>query len=173
MSKRANPMAVKSALTYDVSEAAKALGKSPATIRNWVKDGLPVMSSKKPLLFSGLALREYLRAKYRAKKTPLASDELYCPSCKTGRKPAAMTVEAFSNSTKTTRLLGICSHCDAYSSRIISNGKSDAFAQTFHVKEGGHLSYRVAMRRQSFSFANRLDGHLEKWSIFHVIKAML
>ena len=136
MSKRANPMAVKSALTYDVSEAAKAFGKSPATIRNWVKDGLPVMSSKKPLLFSGLALREYLRAKYRAKKTPLAFDELYCPSCQTGRKPFAMTVEAFTNSPKTTRFLGTCSHCDGCSSRIISNSKASLFAQTFHVKEG-------------------------------------
>lgn len=137
MSKRANPMAVKSALTYDVSEAAKALGKSPATIRNWVRDGLPVMSSKKPLLFSGLALREYLRAKYRAKKTPLASDELYCPSCKTGRKPVAMAVEAFVNSPKTTRLLGTCDRCDGSSSRIISNSKADTFALTFEVKEGG------------------------------------
>jgi hypothetical protein len=136
MSKRANPMAVKSALTYDVSEAANALGKSPATIRNWVKDGLPVMSSKKPLLISGLALREYLQAKHRAKKKPLASDELYCPSCGTGRKPDAMAVEGFSDAPKTTRLLGTCSHCGGYSSRIISNSKTDAFAQTFQIKEG-------------------------------------
>ncbi|MGC3938144.1 helix-turn-helix domain-containing protein [Roseobacter sp. EG26] len=137
MSKRANPMAVKSVLTYDVSEAAKALGKSSATIRNWVKDGLPVMSSKKPLLISGLALREYLRAKYRDQKSPLASDELYCPSCRKGRRPVAMAVEVCSNSPKTTRLLGTCSHCDAYASRIISKSKADAFAQTFLVKEGG------------------------------------
>ena len=47
MSKRANPMAIKTALTYEISEAAFALGKSPATIRNWVKDGLPVLSSRK------------------------------------------------------------------------------------------------------------------------------
>ncbi len=46
MGKRANPMAVKAALTYEVGEAAKVLGKSPATIRNWIKDGLPVMASQ-------------------------------------------------------------------------------------------------------------------------------
>lgn len=48
MSKRANSMAVKAALTYDIGEAAKALGKSPATIRNLIKDGLPAMTSCKP-----------------------------------------------------------------------------------------------------------------------------
>ena len=31
MGKRANPMAVKAALTYEIDEAATALGKSPAT----------------------------------------------------------------------------------------------------------------------------------------------
>jgi len=47
MSKRANPMAVKAALTYTVPEAAVVLGKTPTTIRNWIKNGLPAMSSCK------------------------------------------------------------------------------------------------------------------------------
>ena len=79
MSKRANPMAVKASLTYTVGEAAHALGKTPATIRNWIRDGLPVMSSHKPYLISGAAIREYLRAKYKNAKRPLGPDQLYCP----------------------------------------------------------------------------------------------
>ena len=71
MSKRANPMAVKAALSYEIGEAATALGKTPATIRNWIKDGLPVMSSRKPYLISGAAIREYLRVKYKSAKRPL------------------------------------------------------------------------------------------------------
>jgi predicted transcriptional regulator len=46
MGKRANPMAVKASLTYEVGEAAAALGKSEATIRNWIKDVLSVMDTK-------------------------------------------------------------------------------------------------------------------------------
>ena len=138
MSKRANPMAVKSALTYDVSEAAKALGKSEATIRNWIKDGLPVLASQKPLLMSGAAIRGYLRAKYREAKSPLAPDELFCLSCRTGQKPVGMMVEAIPHAPKTTRLKGLCECCEAVSTRIISNSQTHVFAQTFHFKEGGN-----------------------------------
>lgn len=138
MSKRANPMAVKSALTYEVSEAAKALGKSQATIRNWIKDGLPIMASQKPCLILGAAIRDYLRAKYRAAKSPLSQDELFCLSCRAGRKPVGMMVETTANTPKTTRLRGLCECCGAISSRIISNTQTQSFAQTFHLNEGGN-----------------------------------
>ena len=131
-------MAVKSALTYEVSEAAKALGKSQATIRNWIKDGLPVLASQKPCLISGAAIRDYLRAKYRATKSPLSEDELYCLSCRTGRKPVDMIVGAVPNTPKTTRLKGLCGCCGAVSVRIISNSRTHEFAQTFHLKEGAN-----------------------------------
>ena len=87
MSKRTNPMAVKSALAYTVEEAANALSKTPATIRNWVKDGLPIMASHKPYLISGAAIREYLRAKRKDAKRPLEPDELYCPACRQRAPP--------------------------------------------------------------------------------------
>ena len=136
MSKRANPMAVKSALTYEVSEAAKALGKSQATIRNWIRDGLPVLTSQKPYLISGAAIRGYLRFKYRAAKSPLADDELFCLSCRAGRRPVGMMVEAIANTPKTTRLRGLCERCGTTSTRIISNTKAQVFARTFAFKEG-------------------------------------
>lgn len=137
MGKRANPMAVKAALTYDVSEAAKALGKSEATIRNWIKDGLPVMASMKPLLISGVDLRDYLRAKYQNSRATLAPDELYCFACRAGRKPAGLAVSATPNNSKTTRLNGVCGCCGGRAGRLISNTKFQEFAQTFHFKKDG------------------------------------
>ncbi len=136
MSKRSNPMAVKAALTYEIGEVAAALGKSPATIRNWIKDGLPVMSSKKPYLISGAAVREYLRAKYKAAKTPLSSDELYCLACRSGRAPVGQVVSLTPISPKTSLLKGICSHCGATSTRMISAADTSNFARTFRIKEG-------------------------------------
>jgi hypothetical protein len=138
MSKRANPMAVKAALTYEIGEAAIALGKSPATIRNWIKDGLPVMSSRKPYLISGADIRDHIKAKSQAAKSPLEQDELYCLSCRAGRKPLGMVVEAFRNTPKTTRLMGACERCGANAARMISNTKTHEFAQTFQIKAGGH-----------------------------------
>jgi len=135
MNKRANPMAVKSALTYEISEAAAALGKTPATIRNWVKDGLPIMSSKKPYLISGAALREYLRAKYKAAKSPLGPNEVFCLSCKTGRTPRAMIVTITAISAKTSLLKGQCSHCGAPATRMVSTAKTPEWFQTFRIKK--------------------------------------
>jgi hypothetical protein len=66
MGKRANPMAFKATLTYEINEAAAALGKTPATVRSWIKDGLPVLSSRKPYLISGEAIRLFLRSIYEA-----------------------------------------------------------------------------------------------------------
>jgi Helix-turn-helix domain len=135
MSKRANPMAVKAALTYDVNEAARALDKTPATIRNWIKDGLPVMSSRKPYLISGEAIREYLRAKYKASKRPLDPDTLFCPACGVGRQPVGMEASISSLTVYTSLLKGVCSHCCGTSTRMISKTKVTDFAHTFTIKE--------------------------------------
>lgn len=133
MGKRANPMAVKAALSYEIGEAAQALGKSPATIRSWCKDGLEVMSTRKPYLISGAAIQEYLRAKYQASKRPLCPHQLYCPACRKGRKPVGMAVVSISMTTKTALLKGACDHCESISTRMISKAKASIFAQTFTI----------------------------------------
>jgi hypothetical protein len=135
MGKRANPMAVKAALTYEVGEAAKALGKSPATIRNWIKDGLPVMASMKPCLISGVELRVYLRAKYQNSKTKLAPGELYCLSCWAGCKPVVMAVESIPNNSKTTRLKGGCGRCEAMATCVSNGHESDTTGTRFVLND--------------------------------------
>lgn len=138
MGKRANPMAVKAALTYEINEAATALGKSPATIRNWIKDGLPVMASRKPYLISGADIRDHIKAKSRAAKSPIEWDELYCFSCRAGRKPLGMAVTAFPNTAKTKRLKGLCERCGGNAGVVRSNAQTHALAQTFQIKAGGN-----------------------------------
>lgn len=135
MSKRTNPIAVKSALAYTVEEAANALSKTPATIRNWVKDGLPIMASHKPYLISGAAIREYLRAKRKDAKRPLEPDELYCPACRQGRRPTDMTATLSVLTANTSLLKGICSHCECPCARMISAAKVSEFAGIFIIKK--------------------------------------
>jgi hypothetical protein len=129
-------MAVKAALSYEIAEVASALGKTPATIRNWIKDGLPVMSSRKPYLISGAAIREYLRDKYKAAKRPLDSDQLYCPACRSGQKPVGMAVTLSALTSRTFLLKGICSRCGGTGTRMISTSQVSNFAKTFDFKEG-------------------------------------
>ncbi len=133
MGKRANPMRIKAVLTYTPEEAAKALGKSTATIRNWVKDGLPAMGSCKPMLISGLALQTYIRKKNKAAKRSLEPDELNCFACRIGRKPKGMKAILFPLTPRTSQLKGTCERCGATATRIIALRDIPKFAQTFHL----------------------------------------
>jgi len=126
-------MAVKAALSYTIEEAARALRVTPATIRNWIKDGLPVMSSRKPYLLLGQDIRDYLRAKNKAAKRPLEEDGLFCPSCKRSRRPTGMAVALRRINPKTGLLLGTCDHCGCASTRMISTARIEEFAQTFTI----------------------------------------
>lgn len=134
MAKYPNPMLVKAARTYDVSEAANALGRTPATIRHWIKDGLEVMATRKPYLILGQAIRDYIRAKSASRKRPLASDEIYCLSCKAGRTPLAMSVTLSAQTSKTSRINGLCGTCGAPMSRIISAKDEPLFFEVFGFK---------------------------------------
>jgi hypothetical protein len=138
MGKRCNPMLIKSALTYDIGEAAQALGVTSATIRNWIKDGLPVMSERKPHLILGDALKSYLRAKRKTSKRPLDADQLFCPSCSAGRRPVGLIVTAALVSPSTQLLKGICPTCGRACSRIISTRDIDTFTRTFNIAKGAN-----------------------------------
>jgi hypothetical protein len=137
MGKRANPMKVNAALTYDVEEAARALGKSKATIRNWVRLGLPVMASKKPMLILGRDLRDFIRAQSQKAKAPLDVDQLYCPRCRQGRHPTNMAVILHTNTPTTARLGGICVTCGATATRFVSVKRVCQFSNVFEIKKRG------------------------------------
>lgn len=131
MAKYPNPMRVKATRTYDVMEAARALGRTAATIRNWIKDGLEVLASRKPFLILGQAIRDYIKGKSASRKASLQNDELYCLSCKSGRRPHNMAVAVIAQNGKTLRLSGVCVACKCACSRIISASKLQVFSEVF------------------------------------------
>lgn len=135
MPKRPNPMAVKQVLTYTVEEAANALDVTTATVRNYIRRGLPVMADKRPALLSGQEIRRFLRAERRANKSPLARDELRCPSCQQGRRPFGMLVDVEPINPKTAILKGFCEVCEAPSSRFVATNRLPEFAETFDITE--------------------------------------
>ena len=64
-------MAISKALTYTVDEAATALDVTTATVRNYVRRGLPIMTAQRPYLISGEALRAFLLNERERRKKPL------------------------------------------------------------------------------------------------------
>ncbi|MBV1866170.1 MAG: helix-turn-helix domain-containing protein [Rhodobacteraceae bacterium] len=137
MAKRINPSRIKKNLTYTTAEAAEELDISIATIRNWIKQGLPIEKGQRPFLLYGIDLRDFITAKTKSRKFTLPENELNCFACKAGRKPLNSAVTYTTHTAKTGRLNGICSACGGMCSRIISNAKISVFSEHFKIHFNG------------------------------------
>ena len=85
MARRVNPRNIKIHQTYQIDQAAYALGVSIPTIRDWIKKGLPAMRAQTPFLIIGSDLREYIENSRRDAKAPLEVNQFYCLRCRSPR----------------------------------------------------------------------------------------
>ncbi len=134
MAKRVKASRIKKNLTYSIIEAAEELGLSIATIRNWIKQGLPIQKDQRPYLIYGSGLREFIARKNKAKKFTLEAGELNCFTCKAGRKPLGNAVIYTPQTAKTGRLSGVCHVCGGKCARIISNTKISEHSQILKIQ---------------------------------------
>ena len=139
MARRIKASQIKKNLTYSILEAAEELDVSVATIRNWVKQGLPIQKDQRPYLIFGNDLRDFITQRRKAKTFTLQDGELSCFTCKLGREPLDGAVVYVSQTAKTGRLSGVCSVCGGKCARIISNAKVDVFSQILRIQfnDGG------------------------------------
>lgn len=133
MGKRVNPKRIKQNLTYTIAEASEELDVSVATIRNWIKQGLPIEKGQRPFLVYGVDLREFIRSKSIARKYKLADGELGCFACKASRPPLEGVATHSPVTAKTGRLAGICSVCGGKCSRIVSNTQLSEFSNLLEI----------------------------------------
>ena len=117
MARKYNWRRVKKHFSYDVVQAAKAVNCSVATIRNWTKQGLPVMADQKPFLIDGHDLQAFARQKSDAQKgekpkTNAPWNYFACFRCKGFRKPYLLLVDYTASSPDKGRLSSICEVCD-------------------------------------------------------------
>jgi hypothetical protein len=86
--KRLNPRRAKIHRTYSFEEIARLFGVHKQTVRNWQKEGLPVLTGKRPYLVIGEALRTFLDKRRRSSKQQCKDGELYCLRCHAPARPA-------------------------------------------------------------------------------------
>ncbi len=108
---------------------------SVQVIRNYVRRGLPIMTAQRPYLISGEALRAFLLNERERRKKPLQLDELFCPSCGTGRRPYGMMVDLVMLSGKSGLLSGLCEVCEGPSRRMVGTRQINDFATVFDITE--------------------------------------
>lgn len=137
MAKRPNRRAIKGVRSYTVPEAASALGVTVGTVRNWIRNGLPVLNAKRPTLILGAVLREYVDQQRTKHKVALAPDQLYCLTCKMPRTPYGLMLDYIPRNERTGRLTGLCEVCGGTCNRIASRASLARLSAIFDVAVRG------------------------------------
>lgn len=108
-----NPRLVKTHRNYTVRETANLCGVHRNTVRQWIKQGLPVIDNKRPILILGLDLFAFLQQKRVKNKRPCKLNEMYCLRCRDPKIPAGNMVDYQPLNSTLGNLFGICPDCEA------------------------------------------------------------
>lgn len=120
MSSRNNPNRVKIHRSYTVIEVSEALGVHPKTVRNWIRAGLPVADTKRPLLINGAELKAYLKQKRKAIMFDCEEHEMCCFRCKQPMKPSIESVLFIAQPAGMVHMTGECEECGCRVNKYVS-----------------------------------------------------
>lgn len=84
--RRPSARRVKCHRSYTIDEAARVTEVCKATVRRWIKSGLPTVQTIRPYLILGDSLMEFMRKNRPHQKCQPA--ECFCFKCRAPRKPA-------------------------------------------------------------------------------------
>jgi len=124
---------IKKNQAYSVEELADAVGITQATVRNWIKAGMPVLDGKRPLFVLGFQAQDFLGKRAVKAKRPLAPGELYCFRCKAPRMPYGLMADFVPSSATGGSLIALCERCQRQVYRSISLDQKDAFSEILDI----------------------------------------
>lgn len=118
-----NPRLVKIHRNYTVEEIANLFDKHRNTVRNWIKQGLPTIDDKRPILILGRDLSAFLQTRRQNSKQPCKPNQMYCLRCKAPKIPAGNMVEYEPKTETLGNLFGLCPDCETGMNRRTSLAK--------------------------------------------------
>lgn len=143
MGNRLNPYLAKIHWSYTLGEAADILGVHKNTVREWIKQGLPAITDRRPFLILGADLRDYLLARQKKKKRRCPPGTIYCVRCRGPKTPFEKLVDYRSITETKGNLTGLCPDCESDIHQFVSLNKLEQIKQYFEVSmpQGGkHIS---------------------------------
>ena len=108
---------VKQRRAYNVGEAARVTGVTPATVRAWIKKGLAVVPGIRPIILRGADIVAFLKNQRKSRKNPCGPGRLFCLSCKSPKRPAFGQVQFVADGPEIGKLVGRCPDCTTVMTR--------------------------------------------------------
>lgn len=118
--KRINARRIKVHRSYAVEEAARLLGVHKNTVRSWIKNGLPTIDNRRPILILGRSLSSFLLTRRTRRQQPCQPDQLFCFRCQTPKRPAGQTAEYIPITPTSGNLRAICEDCSTVMYRRVN-----------------------------------------------------
>ena len=144
-----NPRLVKIHRNYTVEEAARLLNVHKNTVRQWIKQGLPTIDDKRPMLILGPDLHTFLQTKRSKNKQPCKPGEIYCLRCRTPKSPAENMADYHPHTEKLGNLFGICPDCGAGMNRRVNLAKLSKIRGKLDITIPEDLRHIVDSRQPS------------------------
>lgn len=117
--------------TYTIDQLANVVGKSAATLRRWIRAGLPVLDDARPTLIDGAEAKAWLRIWLERRKHACQLDQLYCCRCRRPRHPRPGSVLIAGNNEKTLTVKAVCADCGAGMRKLGSLAKQAEIETAF------------------------------------------
>jgi hypothetical protein len=107
MSRRHDPRRAKAHRYYDVADIARLYDVTVPTARKWRKEGLRPIEEKRPFLFAGSQLAEFIKRKNKPRQ-PLQPGQIHCVGCKCAVEPVGNTALVRPMTPTSVQLIGHC-----------------------------------------------------------------
>lgn len=124
--RRPNPGRVKIHRNYTVAEIASLFGVHRNTVRNWIRQGLPVIDGPGQTLIYGRDLRTFLEERRQNARRPCPPGHLFCVKCRAPKIPVGKMVDYLPSTGTLGTLRGICPGCESLIHRRASLAKLNA-----------------------------------------------
>lgn len=106
-----------------MEDVASLFGIHRNTVRQWIKQGLPLCDRQRPLLILGSELIAFLTAKRTRNKRPCKPGEVYCLPCRSPQIPALGMAEYRPLTATGGNLIGLCPACERLMYRRVTLAK--------------------------------------------------
>lgn len=146
---------------YTVEDISRLLVVHKNTVREWIKQGLPIIDEKRPKLILGRDLSGFLQSRRVKNKRPCKPNQMYCLPCHEPKVPAGNMVDYQPVTESLGNLYGICPDCDRGMNRRTS------LAKLVQIREILDISFPEGLQRIVDSKQTTVNSDLGKDLLDH------